>query len=241
MSHQSSTFGGIFFLYNTDMISIAIDGYSSCGKSTLSKDLAAVLGYMYIDTGAMYRAVTLYILDHEVDITDPEAIAAALSQINIHFEYIDGKNTCYLNGVTVENEIRSMRVSNFVSEVAALPQVRDESVAMQRRMAAGKSFVMDGRDIGTVVFPDAEVKIFVTADTDVRTERRWKELQAKGKTVSKEDVKANLAHRDHIDSTREHSPLRQAADAYVLDNTHLSKSEQIDVVLEYIDHKVKQS
>lgn len=218
------------------MISIAIDGYSSCGKSTLSKDLANQLGYMYIDTGAMYRAVTLYFLEHEVDITNAKAIASALSEIKIHFEHIDGTNTCFLNDTDVEDEIRTMRVSNFVSEVAALPQVRLESVAMQRQMAKGQSFVMDGRDIGTVVFPDALVKIFVTADTEVRTERRWQELRAKGKEVTKEEVKANLAHRDHIDSTREHSPLRQAADAFVLDNTLLTKQEQIDVVLRYIAH-----
>lgn len=223
------------------MISIAIDGHSSCGKSTLSKDLALHLGYMYIDTGAMYRAVTLYFLNHAVDIADTQAVSTALSAIRIHFEHINGTNTCFLNGVNVEEEIRSMRVSNFVSEVAALPQVRVESVAMQRQMAEGQSFVMDGRDIGTVVFPDATVKIFVTADTDIRTERRWKELKAKGKQATKEEVKINLAHRDHIDSTREHSPLRQAADAFVLDNTHLSKEEQIDVAIKYIEHQANQT
>jgi len=217
---------------------IAVDGYSSCGKSTLSKRLASELDFIYIDTGAMYRAVTLYFLDHEIDIANDQAVLSGLEKINITFENIAGANTCFLNDNNVEQEIRGMRVSSFVSEVAAVAAVREASVKMQRSMSVGKSVVMDGRDIGTVVFPQAEVKLFVTADTEVRAQRRYKEMLAKGKQVTIEDVKQNLNHRDSIDTTRAHSPLRQSADAYVIDNTLLTKEEQLKVALAYI-HKVK--
>lgn len=213
---------------------IAVDGYSSCGKSTLSKSLAAKLGYIYIDTGAMYRAATLYILNHELDISSKEQISKALDKIHITFENIDGNNTCFLNGENVEQEIRDMRVSSFVSEVAAIPAVRDRSVELQRQMALGKDIVMDGRDIGTVVFPDADLKLFITADKTVRATRRYEELKSKGKKVTLQEIIDNLEHRDHIDTTREHSPLRQARDAIVIDNSFLSKEEQMLVALSHV-------
>lgn len=215
---------------------IAVDGYSSCGKSTLSKALAKALGYIYIDTGAMYRAVTLYFLEHKTDIDDTAAVKSAMDKVVIRFEILDGRNTCFLNDRIVESEIRGMEVSGFVSEVAALPYVRERCVELQRQMAHGQSVVMDGRDIGTVVFPDAEVKLFVTADKDVRTQRRYKELTAKGKSVTMEEVRENLEHRDRIDTTREHSPLKQADDAYVLDNTLLTREQQLEVAHHYIEH-----
>ncbi len=213
---------------------IAVDGYSSCGKSTLSKALASELGYIYIDTGAMYRAITLYFLDHEIDINCDSAVSEALKNITVSFRNVDGVNTSFLNNTNIEHEIRGMRVSSFVSEVASISQVRDESVAMQRIMAIGKDVVMDGRDIGTVVFPHAELKLFVTADTEIRAQRRYEELLAAGKPVTLDQIKENIAHRDHIDTTREHSPLRQATDAHVIDTSDLSKKEQMDMALRYV-------
>lgn len=213
---------------------IAIDGYSSCGKSTLSKALAKSLDFAYVDSGAMYRAVTLYFLDNGISIDQTSQVKDALQHIHITFENIDGINTCFLNGVNVEDEIRTMRVSGSVSEVATIPLVRIWSVQMQQEMAKGKDIVMDGRDIGTVVFPYAEVKFFVTADKKVRAERRYQELLQKGKKITVDQVLKNLQHRDHIDSTREHSPLRQAEDAIVLDNTNLSKEEQLQLAIQYV-------
>jgi len=215
---------------------VAIDGYSSCGKSTLSKALAKKLEFVYIDTGAMYRAVTLYFLNNNVTIDNDIEVGQALTKIDIEFMNIKGENTCFLNGDNVEEEIRGMRVSSYVSEVAAIPAVRDRNVELQRLMSVDKDVVMDGRDIGTVVFPDADLKIFVTADPKIRAQRRFDELISKGKTVSMEEVVKNLKHRDTIDTTRTHSPLRQAEDAFVIDNTLLTKEEQIDVAIAYLNH-----
>jgi len=219
---------------------IAIDGHSSCGKSTLSKALAAELGFVYIDTGAMYRAVTLYFLDHAIDITDAEAVRAALSVIDITFQNIDGKNTTYLNDKNVEHDIRGMRVSSFVSEVAAIAAVRESCVAMQRHMGQGRDVVMDGRDIGTTVFPQADLKIFVTADAEIRAQRRYQELLGKGADTTLAAVRDNLQHRDHIDSTRATSPLRQAADAVVIDNSNLTRKEQLAIALSLARNKIAQ-
>ncbi|MFT4535727.1 MAG: cytidylate kinase [Saprospiraceae bacterium] len=215
-------------------MTIAIDGYSSCGKSTLAKALAKELSYVYVDSGAMYRAVTHYFLKHDVALHNTTEVAEALAKINIDFTYIDGKNTCILNDENVEIEIRSMRISNNVSEVAAIGAVREQLVSLQRTIAASKPIVMDGRDIGTVVFPNADMKFFITADKDVRTKRRFQELITAGKVVTKREVEQNLEHRDHIDTTREISPLRKAADAIEIDNTHLTREEQLELAIKFI-------
>ncbi len=213
-------------------ITIAVDGYSSSGKSTMARRLAATIGYRYIDSGAMYRAVTLYALDHGMiapdGTPDTDAITAALPDIHIDFEVQpDGSpQHTMLNGVDVENEIRRLRVSNAVSPVAAIPQVRRELVEKQKAFGAGGGIVMDGRDIGTVVFPDARLKIFVDASPETRAQRRFKELLEKGAAVSYEDVLANVVHRDKIDTTRADSPLRKAEDAVVLDNSLMTVEEQ---------------
>lgn len=217
-----------------EQIVIAIDGYSSCGKSTLAKRLARELNYIYVDTGAMYRAVTLYFLDHQVDYHNPKAVESALSQIDISFEQRNGENHTILNGVNVEQDIRTLRVSREVSPVAAISAVRRAMVAQQRKMGAQKGVVMDGRDIGTVVFPDAELKLFVTADVEERTDRRYKELRLRGEQISRASVQENLEERDRIDSSRSDSPLRQAADAIVLDNSNLNQDEQAEVALELV-------
>ncbi len=208
---------------NTDKkIIIAVDGFSSSGKSTMARRLAAAVGYRYIDSGAMYRAVTLYALDNGM--IDPEgrpdtaAIIAALQPG-------DSQHTM-LNGTDVETEIRRLRVSNAVSPVAAIPEVRHALVAMQKQMGESRGIVMDGRDIGTVVFPDAELKIFVDASAETRARRRFKELVEGGSQVSYEDVLANVVHRDHIDTTRAESPLRRADDAIALDNSDMTLDEQ---------------
>lgn len=214
-------------------IIIAVDGFSSTGKSTLAKELARELGYGYIDTGAMYRAVTLYFLRNDIDIKDDEAIRNALSKIEISFQSIDGKNTTFLNGENVEEEIRKMYVSQFVSPVATVSDVRSALVKLQKAMGDKKGIVMDGRDIGTVVFPNAELKFFVTADADVRTNRRLKELEGKGQVVDFEAVKKNLTERDFIDSNREDSPLRKAEDAVVLDNTELTREAQLAMAVDW--------
>lgn len=214
-----------------ERITIAIDGYSSCGKSTLAKALAKALDYVYVDSGAMYRAVTLYFLNHQVDIRDEEAVKLALKNISISFKNVKGKNTTFLNQQNVEHEIRTMEVSNFVSPVAAIPIVRRKVVRQQREMGKEKGIVMDGRDIGTVVFKDAELKIFLVADPDIRAERRYRELLAKGLDVERKAIKANLLERDHIDSTRADSPLRQAEDAIVIDNSFLNEQEQLSKAL----------
>ncbi|MFN7327386.1 MAG: (d)CMP kinase [Chitinophagales bacterium] len=213
-------------------IIIAIDGFSSCGKSTLAKALAKKLDYLYGDSGAMYRAVTLYFLDNLVNYHEPAEVEAALTHIQIHFERLNGENTTFLNGQNVEKEIRSMRVSEHVSPVSAIPAVRRAMVRQQQRMGEQRGIVMDGRDIGTVVFPDAELKLFLTADPDVRTSRRHLELVGKGIDADWDNIRHNLLERDHIDSTRSDSPLRQAEDALVIDNTLLSETEQLEKALE---------
>lgn len=212
-------------------IIIAIDGHSSCGKSTLARDVAKSLKYIYVDSGAMYRAVTLYFIWNEIDISDSDQIRESLKKINISFKTKRGKNLCFLNGELVEDDIRSAEVSDLVSEVATISAVRAHLVAMQKEYGKAKGLVMDGRDIGTVVFPEAELKLFVTADLDIRSHRRYLELKNKGKEISFDAVTANLVKRDHIDSTREDSPLKKADDAIVLDNSQLSTKEQLKAVL----------
>ena len=221
-------------------IIIAIDGYSSTGKSTLAKALASVLGYTYIDSGAMYRAVTLYALRFGYvndSVVKVNQLVTKLPEINISFVLTDDSNSeICLNGEKVETEIRGMQVSNCVSQVSAIPQVREMLVAQQQLMGKNKAVVMDGRDIGSVVFPNAELKLFMTASEDIRAQRRYHELIAKGSEVSIEEVKVNLSKRDYIDSHRDTAPLIQTNDAIVLDNSHLSQKEQLYWVLE----KVKQ-
>jgi cytidylate kinase len=214
-------------------IIIAVDGFAACGKSTLAKALAKSLGYIYIDSGAMYRAVTLYFLENNIDIKSSDDVATALKNISILFKNIDGQNHTFLNNKDVENEIREMRISNFVSPVSTISAVRRFLVACQKDMGQQKGIVMDGRDIGTVVFPDAELKLFMTASADIRTNRRLLELQTKGIVeFNFEEVQKNLLERDHIDSTRADSPLRKADDAIVIDNSALSTEEQLKLALD---------
>lgn len=217
-------------------IIITIDGWSSCGKSTLAKQLAKALGYVYIDSGAMYRAITLYFLRNHVDWTDEKEVATALDNIHLHFEYNEksAQSEIYLNDENVEYVIRDLVVAEKVSDVAAIAAVRTFAVAQQQKMGSKKGIVMDGRDIGTTVFPDAELKIFMTADIPVRVERRYKEMIEKNPNVTMEEVKANLEMRDHIDSHREVSPLRQAEDAILLDNTKIDMLEQLDIALKLV-------
>lgn len=222
---------------NPKRIIIALDGYSSSGKSTMARRLAAEIGYRYIDSGAMYRAVTLYALDHGmIDAQgshDSAAIIAALPDIAIDFAVQpDGTQRTTLNGVDVEDEIRRLRVSDAVSPVSAIPEVRHALVAKQQALGAGKGIVMDGRDIGTVVFPDAELKIFVDASAETRAMRRFREMTEKGAQVSYEDVLANVVHRDKIDTTRAESPLRRADDAISLDNSEMTLEQQHNWLLE---------
>ncbi len=213
-------------------IVIAVDGFSSCGKSTFAKAIAARLGYIFIDTGAMYRAVTLYALDHGAirsGMVDEEAVAALLKDIEITFRFNPerGASDIYVNGDLAEGRIRTIEVSNCVSRVSSIREVREKLVAMQQRMGRDRGVVMDGRDIGTVVFPDAEMKIFMTADPKVRAERRYAELRAKGDEVSMEEVLENVVSRDRADMNRAISPLRQAPDAVVLDNSRMTVDEQM--------------
>lgn len=217
-------------------IIITIDGWSSCGKSTLAKQLAKALGYVYIDSGAMYRAITLYFLRNHVDWTDEKEVAQALKNIHLHFEYNEksAQSEIFLNDENVEYVIRDLVVAEKVSDVAAIGAVRTFAVAQQQKMGAKKGIVMDGRDIGTTVFPNAELKIFMTADIPVRVERRYKEMIEKNPNITLEEVKANLEMRDHIDSHREVSPLRQAEDAILLDNTHIDMLEQLDIALKLV-------
>lgn len=217
-------------------INIAIDGHSSSGKSTMAKDLAREIGYIYIDTGAMYRAVTLYAMRQGFfhgETIDEDGLKAKLNDIAITFRLNPetGRPDTYLNGENVEKEIRNMEVSDRVSPIAVLAFVRRALVANQQAMGQGKGVVMDGRDIGTMVFPDAELKIFVTASPEIRAQRRVDELEAKGMPASYADVLANIRKRDHIDSTREEGPLRQAEDALVLDNSHMTLEEQKEWLL----------
>lgn len=217
-------------------ITIAIDGYSSCGKSTMAKDLARSIGYVYIDTGAMYRAVTLYAMRHGIihsGSIDADKLQAEMGNINISFKLNTetGMPDTYLNGELVEREIRTLEVSNNVSPIATLAFVRAAMVCQQQAMGKEKGIVMDGRDIGTTVFPDAELKIFVTASPEVRAQRRYDELKSKGMPAEYNDILANVKERDYIDSHREVSPLRQAEDAVVLDNSHMTIPEQKEWLL----------
>ncbi len=217
-------------------INIAIDGYSSCGKGTIAKSLAQILGYRFIDTGAMYRSVTLYFIENNVNLSRIESVEEALNHISIDFSVTaDGTQEVLLNGVSVEKEIREMRVAERVSEVAALSPVRKKLVAMQQQIGANKGVVMDGRDIGTVVFPDAELKIFMTARPEIRANRRWKELVAKGDLVSEAEVLANLSHRDAVDSSREDSPLTLTSDYRILDNSDLDRSQQLELAMQWVN------
>ena len=211
-------------------IIIAIDGFSSCGKSTLAKELAKRLGYIYVDTGAMYRAVTLYVIENNININSSNQITAALNTIDIKFQRTEDKIYTLLNGVNVEEAIRTMRISNAVSEVSALPIVREAIVAQQKEMGKEKGIVMEGRDIGTVVFPDADLKIFLTAQPEIRVQRRFLELKQKGKDVPIIEIRKNLEKRDMIDSNRAHSPLRKAEDAVEIDNSFLDIDEQIHLI-----------
>lgn len=213
-------------------IVIAIDGFSACGKSTTAKEVARVLGYRYIDSGAMYRAVTLYFLEHHVALSNPKEVLKALDAIHVSFHVnAKGVSETYLNNLNVEKEIRRMRISDNVSPVSAIKEVRVAMVAQQRRMGKEKGIVMDGRDIGTVVFPEAELKFFMTADMLVRAFRRQLELLEKDMLVDLDDVIKNIEQRDKIDTTRTESPLRKADDAIIIDTTHITIEEQVDEVV----------
>jgi len=219
---------------NPPLLTIAIDGNSSCGKSTFAKRIARMLKYSYVDTGAMYRAVTLYFINaglfRDTEEPEPELVESLLNHIMIELRFNEDteQTETFLNGKNVEKEIRSMAVSNRVSYISAIPAVRRKMVELQRKMGENKGVVMDGRDIGTVVFPDAEVKIYLTASPEVRAMRRYRELQEKGIEAGLEAVRDNLMTRDHIDSTREESPLRQADDAILLDNSDMTVHEQME-------------
>ena len=220
-------------------IIIAIDGYSSCGKSTVARELAQKLHYNFIDSGAMYRAITLYFIRNNINTSDHSAVIDAIANISLGFELNPAthRSEICLNDENVEGYIRDMIVSDKVSEVAALREVRSFAVAQQKRMGRKKGIIMDGRDIGTAVFPDAELKIFLTADPEVRVMRRFKELYATNTHVSLDDVRHNLELRDYIDSTREESPLRKADDAILVDNSSMSREEQLELILSLVADK----
>ncbi len=221
-------------------IIITIDGYSSCGKSTLAKQLAKELNYVFVDSGAMYRAITLYFLRNDTDWNITEEVVVALQNITLDFAYndADGTSDMIMNDENVEVLIREMLVSENVSEVAAVKEVREFAVAQQQQLGLKKGIVMDGRDIGTTVFPNAELKIFVTADPAIRVERRYKELFLKNPHITIEEIRDNLEMRDYIDSNREVSPLRKADDAIVLDNSNLTREEQLTKVLGWVKEKL---
>lgn len=222
-------------------IIIAIDGFSSTGKSTLAKQIARALGYVYVDTGAMYRAVTYYAMQNgfiDADHFDQEALITALPEVQLTFQFNAdlGFAEMYLNGVNVETEIRTLEVSGFVSKIAEVSAVRAKLVEQQQQMGEGKGIVMDGRDIGTVVFPQAELKVFMTASPETRAQRRYDELRGKGQTVAYEDVLKNVQERDYIDTHRADSPLVKAADAIEIDNSHLTREEQFEKVMDLVNH-----
>ena len=225
-------------------ITIAIDGFSSCGKSTMAKDLAKQLGYIYVDTGAMYRAVTLFAMQHELFNTDgsvkTQDLQQQMSHINITFKLnkLTGRPDTYLNNELVESNIRTLEVSNHVSQIAAIPFVREAMVAQQQRLGKDKAVVMDGRDIGTVVFPEAELKVFVTASAEVRAQRRYDELKEKGMPADFNDILKNVEERDYLDSHREVSPLRKAPDAIELDNSHMTIAEQSDWLMKLVKERI---
>lgn len=216
-------------------IIITIDGWSSCGKSTLAKQLAKQLNYVYVDSGAMYRAITLYFLRNHIDWTKKKAVEEALQNIHLEFEFNQKRqeSEMHLNGENVEYVIRDMVVAEKVSEIAAIKEVRSFAVVQQQKMGENKGIVMDGRDIGTVVFPAAELKVFMTADSAIRVQRRFKELYDKNPNITIDEVKSNLAMRDYIDSNREISPLRKADDAIELNNSSISIKQQLDIVLKW--------
>ena len=224
-------------------ITIAIDGFSSTGKSTLAKQLANHLGYAYVDTGAMYRAVTFFAMQNgyiNADFFDRQTLINSLPSIKLHFEFNPdfGFAEMYLNGINVEKEIRTLEVSNFVSLVAEVSQIRAKLVEQQQEMGKGKGIVMDGRDIGTIVFPKAELKVFMTASSETRAQRRFEELQEKGQSVSFEEVLKNVEGRDYIDTHRDDSPLRKADDAIEIDNSYLTREEQFNAVLEMVEEVI---
>lgn len=225
-------------------ITIAIDGFSSCGKSTMAKDLAKQLGYIYVDTGAMYRAVTLFAMQHGLFNADgsvkTQDLQQQMSHINITFKLnkLTGRPDTYLNNELVESNIRTLEVSNHVSQIAAIPFVREAMVAQQQRLGKDKAVVMDGRDIGTVVFPEAELKVFVTASAEVRALRRYDELKEKGMPADFNDILKNVEERDYIDSHREVSPLRKAPDAIELDNSHMTIAEQSDWLMKLVKERI---
>ena len=228
---------------NHRKIIIAIDGFSSCGKSTFAKSIAARLGYIFIDTGAMYRAVTLYALENgavEDGVVDAAKVEALLPQVEIAFRFNPerGASDVYVNGVEVEQKIRTIEVSNLVSKISSIGAVREKLVSLQQQMGQARGVVMDGRDIGTVVFPDAELKIYMTADAEVRAKRRYDELTAKGDNVTMEEILENVISRDHADMNREISPLRQAEDAIVLDNSYMSVEEQMAWFMERYEEAI---
>jgi len=221
-------------------IIIAIDGYSSCGKSTTAKKVAARLGYGYIDTGAMYRAVTLHFIEHNISLTNPKEVAKGLNeiQISLHHNPRTTENEVFLNGVNVEKEIRKMYISNQVSEVSAIAEVRHAMVSQQQKMGKKKGIVMDGRDIGTKVFPEAELKLFMSADLHLRAVRRQQELLEKNQLVNLDEIRANLEHRDRIDSGRKESPLMKAEDAIEIDTSYITIEEQVDLVVELATSRI---
>ncbi len=224
-------------------ISVAIDGHSSCGKSTLAKQIAKHFNYIYLDTGAMYRAVTLFAINQNVinkDDFDKDALIEKLPEINIEFKADEnGKVNTYLNNQNVEEAIRTMRVSSFVSPIATVKEVREKMVELQQKMGSKGGVVMDGRDIGTVVLPKAELKVFMTAKDEIRAQRRFDELKEKGIDDTFENVLQNLKERDYIDSTREESPLLKAEDALVLDNSELSRDEQLEILKSWVEERGK--
>jgi cytidylate kinase len=228
------------FFFDMEKIIITIDGWSSCGKSTLARQLAKELNYVYIDSGAMYRAITLYFIRHHIDWTIDKAVDEALKHISVEFvaNHKNGQTETWLNGENVEYVIRDLVVAEKVSEVAAVKAVRKFAVARQQEMGKDKGIVMDGRDIGTVVFPNAELKIFMTADEAVRVQRRFKELYEQNPNITLAEVKQNLSHRDYIDSHRAISPLRQAEDALVLDNSHLTMKQQLHIAEGWVKERM---
>ena len=222
-------------------IIITIDGYSSCGKSTLARELAEELGYVFIDSGAMYRAITLYFLRNHINWTESEEVQKALNKINLHFSFNSdtARYDMFLNNENVEYLIRDMVIAEKVSDISALKEVREFAVAAQRKIGNDKGIVMDGRDIGTTVFPDAELKIFMTADPAVRVERRYAEIFAKNPNIAYDEIRANLEMRDHIDTHRQFSPLRRAADAIVLDNSNLTMTDQLKLAMGWVKERMK--
>ncbi|MCI8589488.1 MAG: (d)CMP kinase [Clostridiales bacterium] len=222
------------------MINIAIDGPSGSGKSTLAKEIAKRLGYIYVDTGALYRSIGLYIKEHQIDPKQKEAVIAALPNIHLELTYEEGKQTVYVNGVNVGDRIRTPEIAEITSTVASIPEIRSFLLSLQKDMAARHDVVMDGRDIGTVILPDAQVKIYLSASAENRAERRYKELRAKGIEITREEVKADLIKRDHADETRETAPAVAAKDAIPLDNSALNLEQTFEAAMEIIRKKLNE-